>query len=253
MKSFLRPAEERTIFPLLHVGLWHSEARFPLIFPQLLPVKGMKLPRYETFAMKLTRMTILLATLFIATLAGAAYGAVVWYVNDVETVSYKVVASDSEFEIRDYPELLVAETKTTGSRDKAVNAGFRPLATYIFAKEREGQQIAMTAPVTQESGDSGQTWTVRFMMPADYSLDSLPDPKSENVSLLKVPAARRAAIRFSGNVSDQLIADKEGELRTWLQQRGISPAGPATYAYYNAPFSPGFMKRNEVLFEIPEN
>ncbi len=200
--------------------------------------------------MKITRMTVLTVVLLLVGVAVVSYGTFVWYVNDVETVSYDVVTSEGEFEIRDYPALIVAEIVRRGERRTAVNDGFRPLATYIFAKERDGEPIAMTAPVTQETDDVGQTWTVRFVMPAEYTLESLPNPENADIQLVEVPAGRRVAIIFSGTATDEMIAQKEELLRAWMQQRGVEPVGPATYAYYNAPFIPGFMKRNEVLFEI---
>ncbi len=203
--------------------------------------------------MKITRKGIFLATALVAGLGVAAYGAAIWYVNDVETPDYTVSASDGAFEIRGYPALIVAEVVRSGGRKSAVNKGFGPLATYIFAKKRDGEPIAMTAPVTQATDDAGQSWTVRFVMPAEYSLDTLPNPGNAEISLVDVPAGRRAAIRFSGVATDLLIAEKEGALRAWLRGRGIEPVGPATYAYYNAPFVPGFLRRNEVLFDIADN
>lgn len=200
--------------------------------------------------MKITRMSILTVALLLVGIAVVTYSSVVWYVNDVETVSYDVVTSEGEFEIRDYPAIIVAEVVRRGERSSAVSDGFRPLATYIFAKQRDGEPIAMTAPVTQETDDVGQTWTVRFVMPAEYTLNTLPNPENADIRLVEVPAGRRAAIRFSGTATDQMIAQKEKMLQVWMQQRGVEPLGPATYAYYNAPFIPGFMKRNEVLFEI---
>ena len=72
----------------------------------------------------------------------------------------------------------------------------------------------------------------------------------EDVRLLELPAARRAAIRFSGVATDALIAEKEAELRAWLAKAGIAIRGEATYAYYNDPWTPGPLRRNEVLFEV---
>jgi len=90
--------------------------------------------------------------------------------------------------------------------DEAVRAGFGPLARYIFAKERPGEKIAMTAPVTQKA--DGPSWTIQFIMPSAYNLDRLPKPSGMDVQLRALPPARRAAIRFSGWWSDELfVAD----------------------------------------------
>ncbi len=200
-------------------------------------------------------------------LAIAAYGVFLIVGQTVEKPAYTTVETDGAFEIRDYPPLIVAEVERSGSREEAVNAGFRPLARYIFASEREGESIAMTAPVTQEprdkiamtapvtqepaSQEAGEnTWIVRFIMPAGYSMETLPAPVNPDVRLVQVPARRMAAIRFSGIPETALMREKEDALRAWLRARGLGATGAATYAYYNDPFTPGFLRRNEVLIEI---
>jgi hypothetical protein len=172
----------------------------------------------------------------------------VWlYFSNVETPKYTVVEADNAIEIRDYPPLVAAEVIRKGTREAAVRAGFSPLAGYIFAKEREGDKIAMTAPVTQSATDS--EWVISFIMPSEYSLNTLPNPAENTVNLREIPGKRIAAIRFSGVADDTLLADKEAALRAWLKARNIE-GGPATFAYYNDPFTPGFLRRNEVLIDV---
>lgn len=168
--------------------------------------------------------------------------------SNVEQPPYESVSLDGDFELRDYPELAVAEVTTTGERQQAVSAGFGPLAGYIFAKEREGEKIAMTAPVTQTA--EGREWIVRFIMPSQYTLETLPRPAGSQVRLETLPPRRMAAVRFSGVANDALIAEQEARLVAWMQQRDLSVAGVPTYAYYNDPFTPGFLRRNEVLVPV---
>jgi hypothetical protein len=194
-----------------------------------------------------------------------AIGVWVYVVSNVEQPSYVLVRQDEAIEIRDYPALVVAEVTRRGDRNSAVRAGFGPLAAYIFAKNRAGDSVSMTAPVTQErqqiamtapvtqtpaGTDANGTWLVRFIMPSKYTLETLPKAAGDDVRLLQVPAARRAAIRFSGVATDALIATNETALRAWLASHGIAIVGVPTYAYYNDPFTPGPLRRNEVLFEI---
>jgi effector-binding domain-containing protein len=107
----------------------------------------------------------------------------------------------------------------------------------------------MTAPVTQtpEAGD----WTVRFLMPAGRSTGDLPAPAGD-VRLVELPEARVAAIRFSGRWTDANFDRAEATLAAWLEARGLTPAGPPTYAYYNDPFTPAFLRRNEVLAPLAD-
>ncbi len=181
-----------------------------------------------------------------------AIGVWIYVVSNVEQPKYVVIREDEVIQIRDYPALVVAEVTRRGDRNSAVRAGFGPLAAYIFAKNREGDSVSMTAPVTQtlSASDQNDAWLVRFIMPSTYTLETLPKAAGEDVRLLQVPATRRAAIRFPGVATDALIATNEKALREWLASRGIEIIGVPTYAYYNDPFTPGPLRRNEVLFEI---
>ncbi len=176
-------------------------------------------------------------------------GALAWYVaaTRVETPAYAVEIRDGDIELRRYSAMVVAEVTRSGDRDAAVRAAFGPLARYIFAKGRDGDKIAMTAPVTQTSGAEG--WRVRFIMPAASSLGSLPPPGGD-VRLEAAPAARVTAIRFSGRWSDANFGRAEARLAEWLAARGLAATGPPTYAYYNDPFTPWFLRRNEVIVPV---
>lgn len=175
-----------------------------------------------------------------------------WYLQtrNVEIARYQVIEAQGPMEIRAYPALTVAEVTRTGTRDQAVRSGFGPLARYIFAREREGEKIAMTAPVTQKSEDG--SWTIQFIMPSGYTLDSLPKPAGTDVRLREIPATRRAAIRFSGWWSDELFRAKDAALRDWLEGKGLETAGTPVFAYYNDPFTPGFLRRNEILYDLKQ-
>ena len=211
--------------------------------------------------------TLLLIVGVVAVLGIVAMAVFVFVVQNVETPDYVAVQSDGAFEIRDYPALVVAETTRSGARREALGSGFGPLARYIFAKERAGETIAMTAPVIQQrpevhaeriamtapviqSPAGEDTWSVRFIMPSGYSLDELPAPASSEVRLREIPARRRAAVRFSGATTDAALAHQEAALRAWMTSRDLTAAGPAVYAYYNDPFTPGFLRRNEVLIDV---
>ncbi len=190
----------------------------------------------------------------------------VYVVQNVEQPEYRLVTQDGDVEIRDYPQLVVAEVVREGDRQRGLSAGFGPLASYIFAKQRTGEGIAMTAPVQQQAlgadariamtapvtqsalGDT--SWAVQFIMPSSYAIQDLPAPASDDVRLREVPARRVAVIRFSGRTDDRLIATQEQRLRAWLVERDLAPADVPIYAYYNDPFTPGFLRRNEVMIPL---
>ncbi|MEM7424262.1 MAG: heme-binding protein [Pseudomonadota bacterium] len=179
-------------------------------------------------------------------LAGCAW---IYATSTVEHAPYSVLIADGDIEKRAYPALIAAEVQTAGSRSDAVRAGFSPLARYIFARERPGDQIAMTAPVTQRPDDEDR-WTIAFIMPATYRMHELPEPAQGSVSLKPLPPSENAAIRFSGVATDETIAQHEARLRTWMEAQGYEPGGAPVYAYYNDPWTPGFLRRNEVIIPI---
>jgi hypothetical protein len=192
----------------------------------------------------------------VVSLAGlgiAVVGGWVLYMRSIDQPPYELVAKDGNIEVRDYGRMTVAEVTRRGDRDSAVRAGFRPLARYIFARDRAGEKIAMTAPVTQQPAQDaagGDTWKVHFIMPEGMNPDTLPKPVDAEVRLLTLDATRRAAIRFSGRADDALMQANETDLRAWLDEKGYTAIGPAIYAYYDDPFTPGMFRRNEVLFEL---
>ena len=198
--------------------------------------------------------------------AGAAVvaaGAAALYARErlTERPKYRLIEEDSDIEIRDYPHLLAAETIQPGLREAALEAGFKLLADYIFARARgpavraaaraEGgeDRIAMTAPVLADPAPADAGWRTRFVMPARYTRATLPNPPT-GVAIVDIAPRRLAAIRFAGRADDALLDAKETSLRTWLKKRGIAVTGDAEHGFYNAPFIPTPLRHNEVLIPI---
>lgn len=186
----------------------------------------------------------------------ATIGGVVAFAQyrDTEKPAYDVLLADGKFELRQYAPMIVAEVTHTGERQRAQGASFRRLAAYIFAQDRPGsaqnadEKIAMTAPVMQEE-TSHQEWRMRFVMPAKFTMETLPEPPSD-ITLQEVPRRRMAAVRFSGNATDSDLIVMEADLADWLERQGLKAAGPFEYAFYDAPMVPGPLRRNEVLVEV---
>ena len=181
----------------------------------------------------------------------------------VEEPAFKRVLHDGAFEIRDYPALTVAEVTVPGTQNEAISRGFRVLAGYIFGANHTRQTIAMTAPVAQapvsetiamtapvaQTQAAGQ-WVVRFTMPHQYTLATLPRPDDARVQLRQTAPLRYAVVRFSGVARPAPVAEQTGTLEKWLQLRALKPVGPATLAQYDPPWTIWFMRRNEVMIPI---
>lgn len=182
--------------------------------------------------------------------------------------NWRSVQKEGNIEVREYAPMIVAEVVTTGERYEAINDGFRILAAFIFgensvqqkiemtapvtqqAEQASSKKIAMTAPVTQEKTDNDNEWKVRFVMPKEYTIATIPKPNDGRIRILEVPAYETAVIRFSGFNTDKNVATHERALKTWLEKNNIQTVGKPTYAFYNPPWTPPFMKRNEVMIRI---
>jgi hypothetical protein len=108
--------------------------------------------------------------------------------------------------------------------------------------------IAMTAPVAMESGQGGQV--MRFFMPAEYTLETLPLPGDDRVRIVTVPAQTLAVLRFSGEADDDLVAAKNAELLAGLDGSRWEPIGEPGFFGYDPPMTPPEQRRNEVFVEV---
>ncbi len=168
-----------------------------------------------------------------------------------ETPGYSVLRTVAEAEIRDYPAQLVAEVTAQGSRSGAAGDGFRALAGYIFGGNDTGARIAMTTPVAQAPQPQvAQGWTVRFMMPADWTRQTLPQPANPAVRLTEIAPRRLIVLRFSGQPTDRALREAETRLRAIAADAGIRLQGAVEFLFYDSPFTLPARRRNEVAFPV---
>jgi hypothetical protein len=204
----------------------------------------------------------------------------------VEQPEYKVVSSGTDYEVREYPPAVVAEVKYEGAAYGSNQSDpFRTLAKYIGVfgspeneskgKPASGEKIAMTAPVitettesksesqesekiamtapviTADSGSGSKKESImQFVLPAKYTLENAPKPKDPRVSIKELPARKLGVIKFSGNATEELTAQKEKQLREALEKAGLKIIGTPTLARYNPPFILNFLKTNEVFLPV---
>ena len=164
---------------------------------------------------------------------------------------YDVLREDPGFELRRYPDHVVAETRVTGSFEGAGNISFRRLVGYIGGRNTGSLKVAMTAPVVQEADEeTAGRFVVGFVMPAGFDLDSAPDPTDPDVRLRAVPAQTAAALRFSGRWTRDRYDEHARRLRAALDAAGLEVAGPPRFARYDPPWTPWFLRRNEVVVPV---
>jgi len=179
-----------------------------------------------------------------------------------ETPKYSVIKKQNEIEIRHYPAYIQAEVAVDEKQYRsAIEKGFNVLAGYIFGNNISQQKIEMTSPVQASqsekiamttpvtvTGESG--YMVAFVMPAAYTLETLPKPRDPRVHFRMIPSRSMAAIRFSGYFQQDTIQKNKQHLSQWLEEQGIETEGDFIVAGYNPPWVPGFLARNEVLIQV---
>jgi SOUL heme-binding protein len=194
-------------------------------------------------------------------------GTVVGYRSGTEEPGYSAEKLTRTVELRHYGARLAAETTVAAGEEAARNKGFRRLARYIFGANhanekiamtapvvqqsgnKRGEKIAMTAPVSQESAGEGQ-WVIRFFMPADKSLESLPEPDDAEVRLVSVPPQTVAVRRFAGSPTRRAVASQTTELMNTLRDVGFEAVDTPAAWFYDPPWTIPALRRNEIAVRV---
>jgi effector-binding domain-containing protein len=190
------------------------------------------------------RWVILAAVVAVLIVAGTY----VMHISNADEPHFTLIKKDGDIEIRQYPALTIAEVKVTGMRINAIRDGFKQLANYIFGGNQNNTQIEMTAPVIQSGHD--QEWIVRFVMPMTETIKTLPTPNNSDITILTLPKQKYIVIRFSGSNTEENINKHYDILKKYIKNHHVMIAGDALFAFYNPPWIPPFMRRNEVLVAI---
>ncbi len=185
--------------------------------------------------------------------------------NATEEPEFQVIKKIGDIEVRQYAAYTVAEVVVPGPSGDAGSQAFPILAGYIFGKNKGDRKLAMTAPVTQEAipvklemtapvtqtaAPSG--FVVQFVLPRNVTLANAPEPLDVRVHLREIAPHRLAVIRFSGFWSDANYKDHLDQLQAALRTANLVWSGEPIYSRYNPPFTPWFMRRNEIWLQLNE-
>ena len=192
-----------------------------------------------------------------------------------ESAPYTVTGTIGQVELRRYPELVIATVEDPGD-----DGGFMHLFRYITGNNRARDKIAMTAPVitgekiamtspvitseqipmtapviTEEkipmtSPVLSVAGSMSFVMPAGRTEADLPEPSDDRVRLITLPSREVAVLRFRGRASRDDVSNAASLLVEALDKAGIQTRGEVFLMRYNPPWTPGFLRRNEVAIEI---
>ena len=171
-----------------------------------------------------------------------------------ESAEYKVVESDGKFEVREYPDLMLVVT-TTKLDAQGRDGSFMKLFRYISGANESDKKISMTTPVFMENDKEESAVQMGFVMPKDMVVEGVPAPTGEGVDVRQRVGGRFAVLRFSGQLTTKSAKESEAKLRTWMATKGlvaddsVESSGVET-AGYDPPFTPGPLRRNEVLIRL---
>jgi len=184
-----------------------------------------------------------------------------------EEPKFTLLEKDQSFELRLYEPKILAEVLVSGTMREASSKGFKLIADFIFGNniatsgksekismtapvliEPHAEKISMTAPVNVEQ--SGAGWKVNFVMPSQYTLETLPKPNNPLVKIKPIPAKKFAVIQFSGLVDEEKMAKNVTVLEQWISTKQLKALGNAELARYNPPWTLPFLRRNEVMIEV---
>ncbi len=167
------------------------------------------------------------------------------------TIPYTDKGKSGEIEFRHYPELVLATVDTAGD-----DAGFNLLFAYISGSNKPQEKIPMTAPVITSQNipmtapvvsDAG---SMSFVLPAGTKREETPDPLDSRVRIVTIPERDIAVLRFSGYASPEDVDAATSRLQEGLGNEGIMTTGRPFLMRYDSPWTPGFLRHNEVALEI---
>ena len=183
-----------------------------------------------------------------------------------EEPEFKLILEEGEFQISEYEPKIIAQVEIDGDFEEVSSKGFKLLADYIFGNniwEGDSQKISMTAPVEMSplaenllmtssimDDDINNKWSINFVMPKEYTLDTLPMPNNSEVKIIKVPSENYAVIVFSGLVRESSYAEKSELLSNYIKANNCMAQGTIKIARYNPPWTLPFFRRNELMVKI---
>ena len=161
-----------------------------------------------------------------------------------ESAPYQVVRASGKCEVRDYPALTVVETPV--ARDgKGSDGSFNRLFRFITGGNEARQKITMTTPVFMSGSDTNPT--MAFVMPAKMKTGEVPKPSDGKVTVRELAAGRFAVLRYSGRRNAKNETKSLERLRAWMEAEALKELAPPVYGYFDPPWTPAFLRRNEVM------
>jgi hypothetical protein len=161
-----------------------------------------------------------------------------------ETPAYEVLVKDGPIEVRRYQPFWLMRYENEADRN--ADQGFQTLFRYIQSDNREQEKMAMTVPVLRQ-GD--QVQTLSFIVPSSHE-EKIPHPNDQRLSARLVEGGLFGAITFHGSWREMRLEKYREKLEEWLNIMGYDRSEETYTAFYNPPFVPAPLRKNEILIRI---
>ena len=174
----------------------------------------------------------------------------------LEETSYRVIATNQIYEIREYDDRLAVQT----SQKNGQNGAFRKLFKYISGSNISSSKIEMTTPVTQSVKIDMTTpvtpklrdgeMIMQFFLPSKFQLKTAPQPLGEDLSIVVVKGGKYAVKKYSGRSTYNNFEKHSKLLLEALFFDNIKTVDNPIKATFNGPLTPFFLRRNEAMVRI---
>lgn len=162
---------------------------------------------------------------------------------------YTILEKRDGYELRRYSECVIATVQINASLVDAANIGFGPLVRYISGGNLGGERMAMTAPVLQAESEK-QGYDVSFVLPTSVDVLNIPVPDDSRITTKVLPQRTMAAHRYRGRWTLRSFAIATQKLKDRLERDKIAISGTAQWARFDPPWTPPFLRTNEVLIPV---
>jgi hypothetical protein len=206
-----------------------------------------RLSRVKNIAVTKKRMTYISLAIFVTVVT--YFGWKLTARSQYESAEYTVLKSDGAFQIRQYPALMMVTTNMK-LETQGDDGSFMRLFRYISGENKGDQKVAMTTPVFMASDEGSLVGRMGFVIPRKFVGNQIPEPSGKQVQIRERSGGRFAVISFNGRLNNDSCAAAEERLRDWITSRGLRGKTEVESAGYDPPWTPGPLRRNEVLIRL---
>lgn len=186
-------------------------------------------------------------------------------VQGTDTLSYRAVQTLDGFEVREYDDMVVAQTSISALTGVAFDAGTARLSAYLRGDNTIQESVAMKRPSGIQPGPTsmritpfaplmvqsrGESLFLAAVTPIAYTIVTLPRPNNPEVRILILPKSTRAVRGWHGGYTPERAQREEATLRELLASDKRVIVSSASVITYGPSWAPPFLRRTEVTIPV---